>query len=252
MKDGFNTELQKKEGVMTKWICWITVFLLMIGLGASAQAGSPMLSATPMVKMDKKATVSLVGSGFKPGQVLSIVITDRNGITANIGAYLDPKPVANSSGEFFTTWKSGRYISKKLVKDGVTVLKVMDDDYNLLAHASIAFVKGDVPPPGKVPLVSATQNIKMSKNAEATIIGSGYKPGQEISILITDRNGISSNIGAYVDPKSIVADNAGKWSATWKCGRYVSKKLVSKGITVIKIVDNDFNLLAHNSITFTK
>lgn len=237
---------------MGKWMCWITVFLLVIGLGVPAQASSPTLTVTPMVKMDKKAKVSLLGSGFTPGQELSIVITDRNGITANLGAYLDPKPVVNSSGDFFTTWKSGRYISKKLVQEGVTAIKVMDGDYNLLAHGSIAFVKGEAPPPGKEPLVSATQTVKMSKKAEVSIMGSGFKPGQNISIVTTDRNGITANIGAYVTPKPIVADSAGKWNATWKCGRYTGKKLITQGVTVIRVVDSDYNLLGHDSIAFIK
>lgn len=237
---------------MKKWICWTTGFLLVVGLGVAARADSPNLTVTPIVKMDKEATVSLTGSGFNQGEALSLVITDRNGIPANIGAYLEPKPVVDSSGEFSTVWKAGRYVSKKLVPDGVTVIRVMDEDYNLLAHASTAFIRKDIPPPTGEPQVSATPNVEMSKEAEVSITGSGFKPGQEISLLITDRNGITSNIGAYVEPKSITADGSGNWSATWKCGRYVSKKLVAEGITVLKVIDSDYSLLAHDSILFTK
>lgn len=236
---------------MAKWMCWITVFLLVIGLGLPAQAGSPTLTVTPMVKMDKKANVSLMGSGFSPGQELAVVITDRNGITANIGAYLDRKPVVNSSGEFFTIWKSGRYVSKKLVKEGVSAIKVMDADYNLLAHGSIAFVKGNVPPAGKEPLVTATPMVKMSKKAEVLITGSGFKPGQELAVVITDRNGISANLGAYLKPAPVV-DNAGNFYTSWKCGRYISKKLVTQGVSVIKVFDSDYNLLGHDSVDFVK
>jgi len=237
---------------MAKRMCLITVFLLVICFGVPVQASSPTLTVTPMVKMSKEATVSLLGSGFTPDQALSIVITDRNGITANLGAYLSSKPVADSSGGFATTWKAGRYISKKLVQEGVTASKVMDSDYNLLTHGSVAFTKGNVPPSGKEPLVSATQTVKMSKEAEVTIMGSGFTPGQKISMVITDRNGITANIGAYVMPKSIVADSAGKWNATWKCGRYTGKKLITQGVTVIKVVDSEYKLLGHDSIAFTK
>ena len=234
---------------MTKWMCWILAIFGVLGLGASANADSPILSATPLVKMEKDAKVSIMGAGIKAGQEIAILFTDANGITANIEAYLDPKPEVNSKGEFYTVWKCGRYISKKLIKPGVTTIRVTDSDYNVLTHDSIAFLQGDMSVPSNPPLVVATKMTKMSKDAKIIIMGEGFAAGQEITILYTDPNGVTASLEAYLDPKPI-ADSTGNWSTTWKCGRYVDKKLIKPGVTTIRVTDDDYNLLAHESIAF--
>jgi hypothetical protein len=113
--------------------------------GAQQQALSAptpiVVVASPMVKMDKKATVSIVGSGFTPGQELALLITDANGVHSDIGDALKPEPKANESGAWYTTWSCGRFISKKLVKEGAYAITVTDTDYNPLAHAPVAFYK---------------------------------------------------------------------------------------------------------------
>jgi hypothetical protein len=204
-----------------------------------------------MVKMAKDAKVLITGKGFKPGQEIAILYTDVNGATADLEAYLDPKEVkADASGNWSVTWKCGRYISKKLIKQGVSAVRVTDSDYTLLAHASIAFQKGDVSVSGKPPMVAATPSVKMGKGAKVTIDGKGFKPGQEIAILYTDVNGATADLEAYLDPKEIKADASGNWSAVWKCGRYISKKLIKKGVSTIRVTDRDYTLLAHASISF--
>jgi hypothetical protein len=40
-----------------------------------------------------------------------------------------------------TTWSCGRYIARKLVKEGAYTITVTDSDYNVLAHAPVAFYK---------------------------------------------------------------------------------------------------------------
>jgi type IV pilus biogenesis protein CpaD/CtpE len=95
--------------------------------------------ASPMVKLDPKANISIVGAGFTPGQEISIVFTDINGVQANIADYLKPEPKPNESGAWYTTWSCGRYISRKLIKEGAYVITVTDRMYTPLAQAAVAF-----------------------------------------------------------------------------------------------------------------
>ena len=131
----------------------------------------------------------------------------------------------------------------------MTTINATDDEYNVLAHDSIAFFKGDLSIPSEPPLVIAAMAVQMTKNAEVFIMGMGFDPGEEITILYTDPNGVTADIGTYLKPKP-VANKAGEWSTTWSCGQYVSKKLIKQGIAAIQVTDSDYNLLAHDSILF--
>jgi len=242
-----------KEDVMKKWMYWAIAMMLVVGIGGFAYAGSPLVSATPMVKMEKGAKVFILGSGFAPNQEVAFLFTDVNGSTADLEAYLDPKPVvANNKGQISATWKAGRYISKKLIKQGVTVVRLTDTNYTLLAHVSVYFYDDAAPASDHPPLVMATQIVKMRKDAVVEIYGEGFKPNQEVAFLFTDVNGATADLEAYLDPKTVVANSKGQISATWKAGRYVSKKLIKPGVTAVRITDTDYTLLAHDSIAFTK
>jgi hypothetical protein len=106
-----------------------------------AQPGPTVMVATPNVKMSSKVKITIVGTGFKPGQEVSLVFTTADGVQADIGYALKPKPVANKIGAWATTWSAGRYVKRKLVKEGAYTITVTDSDYNVLAHAPVAFYK---------------------------------------------------------------------------------------------------------------
>ena len=108
-------------------------------LTAPGQPGPMVVVATPYVKMDKKATITIMGTGFTPGQEVSLLFTDVNGVQSDIGYALKPQPTANKLGAWVTTWSCGRYISKKLIKEGAYTIMVADSDYNILAHTPVAF-----------------------------------------------------------------------------------------------------------------
>ena len=99
------------------------------------------------------------------------------------------------------------------------------------------------------PLISASPMVKMSKDAEVTIEGTGFKPGEEIIILYTDPNGVAADIGYALKPEP-KADDKGNWSTIWSCGRYVGKKLITEGLTTIIVTDGAYNMLTHASIYF--
>jgi len=113
-------------------------------LPAKAEAGGlapKVMVATPNVKMGSKAKITIMGTGFKPGQEVSLLFTDVNGVQSDIGYALKPKPKANKIGAWVTTWSCGRYIKKKLIKAGAYAIIVADSDYNSLAHTPVAFYK---------------------------------------------------------------------------------------------------------------
>ena len=101
-----------------------------------------MVMGTPTVKINKKATAVIMGTGFEPGKEIRIVFTSPDGSITDIEAYLKPVPKADKSGTWGTTWKCGRYLSKKIIKAGPLVLTATDDDYNPIAHTTVAILKG--------------------------------------------------------------------------------------------------------------
>ncbi|MCK4782719.1 MAG: hypothetical protein KAV87_03135 [Desulfobacteraceae bacterium] len=110
-------------------------------LTAPAKPGPMVVVATPYVKMGSKAKITIVGTGFKPGQEVSLLFTSADGVQADIGYALKPKPKANKIGAWVTTWSCGRYIKKKLIKEGAYSITVADTDYNLIDHCPVAFYK---------------------------------------------------------------------------------------------------------------
>jgi hypothetical protein len=136
---------------MKKLLYGIMAAIVVVGLvgftamapseAAASELGAKVMVANPMVEMSKKAQITIVGTGFKPGQVLSLLFTTTDGVLADIGYALKPQPKANSLGAWVTTWSAGRYISKKLIKEGAYTITVADSDYNILAHTPVAFYK---------------------------------------------------------------------------------------------------------------
>jgi hypothetical protein len=116
--------------------------LLACVAGTGKESGpKPMVQMAEPVKMDKKAKVGINGSGFKPGQEVYLVFTDKNGIESDIGYALKPAPKADSAGNWSTTWSCGRFIARKLVKAGDYKLTVTDMEYNTLTQTTVTFVE---------------------------------------------------------------------------------------------------------------
>ena len=113
-----------------------------MGTGKGQGGGmKPSVEMTGPVKLDKKAETMIKGKGFKPGQELYVVFTDKNGIESDIGYALKPEPKADGAGNWTTTWSCGRFVARKLVKAGEFKLTVTDTDYNPLASTMVEFIK---------------------------------------------------------------------------------------------------------------
>ena len=127
------------------WVAMATMVLI-VGLvgcatfGAGGSKPAPQLVVvTPEVELSKKATVDLQGVNFTPDQEVALLFIDVNGVTSDIGFAVDPQPVADKTGSWATTWKCGRFVSRKLIKAGTYTIKAADVDYNVLAEATINF-----------------------------------------------------------------------------------------------------------------
>ncbi len=129
---------------MKRVFCILTVAFVIAGLVGCASTGKDKSSAKMMVEpasvaMSKKAVVGLSGQWFAPGEEVVILFTAVDGVVSDIGFALDPQPMADDTGAWATTWKCGRFISKKLIKEGSYTLKAADAEYNVLAEATVTF-----------------------------------------------------------------------------------------------------------------
>jgi hypothetical protein len=108
-------------------------------LGIGGDPGPKLIVVTPKVELSKKATVDLKGENFKPDQEVALLFIAVDGVMSDINFAVDPQPVADKDGTWTTTWKCGRFVSKKLIKAGTYTVKAADVDYNVLAEATVSF-----------------------------------------------------------------------------------------------------------------
>jgi len=102
------------------------------------------------------------------------------------------------------------------------------------------------------PVISmGTPLVKMSKKSEVVIIGTGFKPDQEINVLFVSPDGLQSDIGYALKPAP-KPDKTGSWTSTWSAGRYVDRKLIDPkgGAYKIVVTDGEYNPIAHSAVFF--
>ena len=133
--------MKKTIGVLTA-IIFPLIGCSSMGTGKGQEGGmKPSVEMAGPVKLGKKAKTMIKGKGFKPGQEVYVVFTDKNGIESDVGYALKPKPKADDAGNWNTTWSCGRFVKRKLVKAGEFKLTVTDTDYNPLASTMVKFTK---------------------------------------------------------------------------------------------------------------
>ena len=102
------------------------------------------------------------------------------------------------------------------------------------------------------PMVTmGTPLVKMSKKSEVVIMGTGFKPGEEINVLFVGPDGLQSDIGYALKPAP-KPDKTGSWTTPWAAGRYVDRKLIDPkgGAYKIVITDAEYNPIAHSAVFF--
>lgn len=103
---------------------------------------SPVVALmSPMVRLSNNARVTMRGIGFRPGQKVRLLFTTHDGIKSDVDYALYPKPKADGLGKWSTTWKPGRFIKNKLVKEGAYEIVITDEDYNVITQTTVTFFK---------------------------------------------------------------------------------------------------------------
>ena len=128
-----------KKLIVTLAIISIMGFTLLANQAPAGDLAAKAVVANPYQKLDNKAKVTIVGTGFKPGQELNMLLITEDGLESDIGYYLKPAPKANKIGSWVTTWSCGRFIKKKVITKGAYTITVTDNDYNVITHAPVAF-----------------------------------------------------------------------------------------------------------------
>jgi hypothetical protein len=152
-----------KKGKERCFACFLTfVFVLGVCCGvALAQMNAPVgptLMVNPVAApIDRKAKVVIMGSGFEPGQEISVLFEDNYGALSVLA-----EVKANERGSWATAWTLGRYTRRGIIEDGVYAIMAADQDYNTLASCPVGFVKatGD---PEKWPKWGKAAGIKAKK-----------------------------------------------------------------------------------------
>jgi len=138
-----------------KFLLFLIMGLVVIGLVsgttlavAKSSASDPTVSIVAIpsaVALDKNAQIAIMGSGLEPGQEVSLLLITADGVKTDLSGYLASKPVVNKAGAWSTVVKAGRYISKKLIAEGVYAISVTDADYNSLASVPVGFYDAKKP-----------------------------------------------------------------------------------------------------------
>lgn len=130
--------------MLRKKIPLVVLVTCVLGLAAvsTVYAGSASLATDPkIIALDKKGKVTLKGSGFKSGQELRLLLTTVDGVKADIGHYLKPVPMADSDGNWSSSFKYGRFVKKKLIKQGDYELLITDISYKTILATNLTFKK---------------------------------------------------------------------------------------------------------------
>ncbi len=105
---------------------------------------------------------------------------------------------------------------------------------------------------GLGPIVSMGTPLVMmagKKTKPVVIMGTGFKPKEEIRILFTTPDGLQSDIGYALKPQP-KPGKSGTWGTTWSAGRYVARKLIKGGVYTVTAADGDYNPIASTVVTF--
>jgi hypothetical protein len=133
---------------MKKVIGGLIAIVMVLGMlhitstrSSADETGPKVVIGTPIVQMSKQSKVVILGSGFKPGQEVRLLFTTDDGLQSDIGYALKPEPKANSIGTWATTWDAGRYVARKLVKQGAYVITATDADYKIIGQVPVSFAQ---------------------------------------------------------------------------------------------------------------
>ncbi len=107
---------------------------------AKTGSGPTIVVDNPMVKIAKGAKVTIIGSGFEPGQEIRVLLIPLDNVITDLVDDLKPYPVPNKIGAWVTTWACDPHL-QDTIREGAYEIKVTTMDYKFLAKSPIAFYK---------------------------------------------------------------------------------------------------------------
>lgn len=133
---------------MRKLICLLVLAAFFGGCTSAATGKSSSMKNSAAVevagpiKFDKKATTTISGKGFKPGEELNVLFTAEDGTQSDINYGLKPAPKVDGTGAWSSTWEAGDFVGSKMVKAGKSYkITVTDSGYKPVAQTFVQFVK---------------------------------------------------------------------------------------------------------------
>jgi hypothetical protein len=103
--------------------------------------------------------------------------------------------------------------------------------------------------PGALEVLTPALDLS-KKETDVKLKGTGFTPGQEIMVLITDVDGVRTDVGWSLDPEP-KADANGAWATTWDASQFASKKLIKEGEYTITVTDADYNEIDAQPVKFS-
>jgi len=91
--------------------------------------------------------------------------------------------------------------------------------------------------------------VKMADVGNIVLMGTGFKPEEEIMLFFVTPDGQQADLGYALKPVP-KPDKTGTWSASWNAKDYVQTKLVTGGAYRISVTDADLRVLAQTAIFF--
>jgi len=97
--------------------------------------------------------------------------------------------------------------------------------------------------PAPTIVIMPSNVLRLDKKTKIAIMGSGFNPGQEIRLLITQSDGSLSDINSELSPEP-KANEFGVWGTAWTVGDYASGSVAKAGAYIMKACDANYEVLA--------
>jgi hypothetical protein len=103
---------------------------------------------------------------------------------------------------------------------------------------------------GKAMASVSPNPVDYKRKVKVTISGSGFKPKQQLGLLV-DMGGAPSDISGLVKPKP-VANEKGEFSTVWVIDGEIRRKLLTPTSHTIEVIDDEWRTLAKTTLIFKK
>lgn len=122
----------------------LAILGVLLGLPAWVAAGAAagptvVIGPSPVLALDGKTQVVIMGSGYAPKQQIRLLITQSDGSLSDIGEALAPEPLPNDLGVWATVWTLGHFAHKAIAQPGLYVLHVSDTAYRVIASTPYGY-----------------------------------------------------------------------------------------------------------------